>query len=152
MITTTTFCRLYKVYHGIERLSTALLKLDKSLLLWKHRLNVTEQAVHACVHPPYHDPPGVSAYCRLPSPSVAERCIEWCRCECVSVWVWIGRYSCTLTLIVTIVLTYLNYPILSYPVVLLIGHVGTLITTLLTFLSSPFHVPIMTMIIRLRQC
>ena len=27
----------------------------------KYRLNVTEQTVHACVHPPYHDPPGVSA-------------------------------------------------------------------------------------------
>ena len=42
----------------------------------KYRLNVTEQTVHACVHPPYHDPPGVSAYCRLSSPSAAERCIE----------------------------------------------------------------------------
>ena len=50
-------------------------------------LNVTEQAVHACVHPPYYDPPGVSAYCRLPSPSAAERCIEWCKCRGVSVCV-----------------------------------------------------------------
>ena len=42
----------------------------------KYRLNVTKQTVHACVHPPYHDPPGVSAYCRLSSPSAAERCID----------------------------------------------------------------------------
>ena len=42
----------------------------------KYRLNVTEQAVHACVHPPYHDPPGVSAYCRQSFPSVAMRCID----------------------------------------------------------------------------
>ena len=42
----------------------------------KYRLNVTEQAVHACVHPPYHDPPGVSAYCRQSFPSAAERCID----------------------------------------------------------------------------
>ena len=53
----------------------------------KYRLNVTEQTVHACVHPPYHDPPGVSA---LLQAVVSVRCgevhrmmqVSGCQCVC----------------------------------------------------------------------
>jgi hypothetical protein len=72
------------------RLSERLIETtDKSVnTTVKHRLNVTEQAMHACVHPPYHDPPGVSAYCRQSFPN-SIRCGEVHRlmqesgCECV---------------------------------------------------------------------